>query len=64
MQRNSVLLPEPLLPMMAMTSPAPTSRSMPFSTSFVPKRFFSPLISTMRFGAGVSSAAAMQPPLE
>ncbi|MDT4841961.1 hypothetical protein FQZ97_758390 [compost metagenome] len=36
MQRRSVLLPEPLLPMMAITSPRFTSRSMPLSTSFVP----------------------------
>ena len=29
MQRSSVLFPEPLLPMMAMTSPTATSRSVP-----------------------------------
>ena len=35
MQRSSVDLPEPLLPMIAITSPGSTSRSMPLSTSFV-----------------------------
>ncbi len=36
MHRSSVLLPEPLLPMMAITSPRLTSRSTPLSTSFAP----------------------------
>ena len=52
MQRSSVLLPEPLLPMMAITSPRLTSRSTPFSTSFVPKRLRRPRISTMATSAG------------
>src|SRR5450432_4209477 len=57
MQRSSVLLPEPLLPMMAMTSPARTSRSMPFSTSFAPKRLRSPATWTM---TGAFGSASMQ----
>ena len=44
MQRSSVLLPEPLLPMMAMTSPGSTSMSMPLRTSLSPKRFFTSVI--------------------
>src|SRR3989337_2684919 len=40
MQRSSVDLPEPLLPMMATTSPGSTSMEIPFSTSLSPKRFF------------------------
>ena len=64
MQRSSVLLPEPLLPMMAITSPRSTSRSMPFSTSFAPKDLRSALISTMasarRFsGSGWSPLQAL-----
>ena len=34
MQRNSVLLPEPLRPMIEITSPLSISRSTPFSTWF------------------------------
>ncbi|MCY1449662.1 hypothetical protein D9M71_664140 [compost metagenome] len=36
MQRRKVLLPEPLEPMMLMTSPAFASRDTPLSTSWVP----------------------------
>src|ERR1700712_3748506 len=66
MQRSSVLLPEPLLPMMAMTSPRLTVRSMPLSTSFVPYDFRSAVIWTIgpalamdaaRFVAGVGAMA-------
>ena len=49
MHRNSVLLPEPLLPMIAITSPGATLRSMPLSTSFAPKLLRNPAISTMPF---------------
>src|SRR5882724_8786343 len=44
MQRSSVLLPEPLLPMMAITSPGSTSMLMPLRTSLSPKRFFTSVI--------------------
>ena len=44
-QRSSVLLPEPEEPMMLITSPFSTERSMPRSTSCSPKVFLSPLIS-------------------
>src|SRR5215204_1399103 len=37
MQRSSVVLPEPLGPMMVIVSPALTSRLMPLSTSLAPK---------------------------
>src|SRR5262245_60255558 len=42
MQRNSVLLPEPLGPMMAITSPRPTSTSTPHSARWEPKLFVTP----------------------
>src|SRR4051794_3153417 len=45
MQRSRVDLPEPLLPIIAMTSPAFTSRLMPFSTSVVPKLLRTSVIS-------------------
>src|SRR5581483_936455 len=41
MQRSSVVLPEPLGPMMVIVSPAATSRSIPRSTSFTPNRLCS-----------------------
>ena len=37
MQRRKVLLPEPELPMIAMTSPAAAVRDTPFRTSSAPK---------------------------
>src|SRR5947207_12146756 len=37
-QRSSVLLPEPLRPMMATTSPASTASETPLSTSWAPNR--------------------------
>ena len=37
MQRSSVLLPEPLWPMMAIISPLATSNETPLSTWFAPK---------------------------
>ncbi|MNT46756.1 hypothetical protein D3C72_1834250 [compost metagenome] len=37
MQRSKVLLPEPLLPMMAITSPGSTLSETPFSTWLLPK---------------------------
>src|SRR5690606_37772025 len=37
MQRRNVLLPEPLRPMMAMTSPSATTRLIPRSTTSEPK---------------------------
>src|SRR5688572_8740244 len=55
MQRSSVLLPDPLLPMMAMTSPRATVRSMPLSTSLAPKRLRSDWMWTM----GPTLSAAM-----
>src|SRR5690606_16881823 len=42
MQRSSVDLPEPLLPMMATTWPDSIFRSMPFRTCSAPKRFSTP----------------------
>ncbi len=39
MHRSSVLLPEPEAPIMLVTSPGRTSKSMSRSTSFVPKLF-------------------------
>ena len=38
MQRSSVLLPEPLAPMIEITSPSLASSDTPFSTSSAPKR--------------------------
>src|SRR5688572_4194907 len=49
MQRSKVLLPDPLLPMMAITSPFFTVRSMPLSTSFAPNDLRKPVISTTVF---------------
>ena len=60
MQRKSVLLPEPLLPMMAMTSPRLTSRSMPFSTSLSPKRLRSALTFTMGSGRRAAPSGRSQ----
>jgi len=44
---DSVLLPEPLGPMMACTSPGRTTRSMPLRISFSPTRACSPRISSI-----------------
>ena len=43
MQRSSVDLPEPLAPMMLITSPSSAASEMPFSTSNVPKRLTIPV---------------------
>jgi hypothetical protein len=40
MQRRKVLLPEPELPMMLITSPAWAVSDTPLSTSLVPKRLW------------------------
>src|SRR5690606_14696814 len=53
MQRSSVLLPEPLRPIRAITSPGRTSRAMPLSTSLLPKDLRSPSMRT----AGTESGA-------
>src|SRR6185437_5557645 len=53
-QRSSVLLPDPLRPMIATISPLLTSKVTPFSTSSGPK-----LLRTSR-----SSMSDMEPPLE
>src|ERR1700740_1900881 len=59
MQRNSVVLPEPLGPITTTTSPGLTASERSRSTSTAPKRFRSPEISsTGRFSrVGASSMA-------
>src|ERR1700710_2898916 len=44
--RSSVLLPEPLRPMIATTWPDSTEKSMPFKTSFAPNCFLRFCVST------------------
>ncbi len=55
MQRRSVLLPEPLAPIMLTTLPRWTSKDTPFSTSSAPKRLCT---STTRI-VGISLIAPM-----
>src|SRR3990167_3437090 len=64
MQRSSVLLPEPLLPMMAITSPGAICRSMPLSTSLLPYDLRSARMSTMGAMAALVSTGGMQLPLQ
>ena len=55
MQRNSVLLPAPEGPIMQTTSEAETARSMPRSTSTLPKRLAKRRTSIIRAGDPAAS---------
>src|SRR5690554_6162278 len=57
---STVVLPDPLGPINATTSPRWMSRSMPFKTSTSPKRLCSPRTSKTRSSCDM----AIQPPLE
>ena len=64
MQRRKVDLPEPDGPIRHSTSPAPTSRLMPFSTSRRPKRLWTRSAMTIGGAAGTSSVAPARVPNE
>ena len=51
MQRRRVLFPEPERPKTTMTSPWLTSRSMPWSTTWFPNHFHSPVTASALFSA-------------
>src|SRR5437016_1372842 len=59
MQRNSVVLPEPLGPMIDRRSPRDTSRLMPCRTGTAPKLFFRSMTWTRGFIDGQNESVAI-----
>src|SRR5476649_2228547 len=57
MQRSIVLLPEPLEPMIEMTSPSAASNEMPFSTSSAPKLLCRSRIVSAGMAASIESSS-------